>query len=219
MKLILSRIVAVGWRGVRSRRRARCLAALLVALLVTGCGGGSLEPLAPDDVILAFGDSLTEGVGASADESYPARLAVLSGHRVVNAGVSGETSAEGLARLPEVLEDEEPALMILLLGGNDILRNGSPVEAKRNLSGMIEMALDREVEVVLVGVPEKSLFSKSAPLYEELAEEHGVVLIDDMVASLLKKPGYKSDAVHLNAAGYREMAERIHRFLVEEGAL
>jgi len=192
---------------------------MLAAMLLSGCSGPSMEPLAPGEVILAFGDSLTEGVGASREQTYPARLAELSGHPVVNAGISGEVTAEGVERLPAVLERTEPGLMILLLGGNDILRNGSQGEAKRHLARMIGMAHERDVQVLLVGVPEKSLFSSSAPLYEELAEEHGVPLMDGMVASLLKKPRYKSDQVHLNAAGYREMAERIHARLVEEGAL
>ena len=197
----------------------RFVTPILVALALAGCSGPSMEPLAPGEVILAFGDSLTEGVGATREQSYPARLAELSGHPVVNAGVSGEVTAEGVARLPDVLERTDPGLMILLLGGNDILRNGSQAEAKRHLSRMIEMARERDVQVLLLGVPEKSLFSSSAPLYEELAEEHGVPLMEGMVASLLKKPRFKSDQVHLNAAGHRAMAERIHERLVEEGAL
>jgi len=197
----------------------RLAAITLAALLLSGCSGPSMDPLAPDEVILAFGDSLTEGVGATRAQSYPARLAELSGHPVVNAGVSGEVTAEGVDRLPDVLEQTDPGLMILLLGGNDILRNGSHAEAKRHLSRMIETALERDVQVLLIGVPEKSLFSSSAALYEELAEEHDVPLMDSMVASLLRKPEYKSDQVHLNAAGYREMAGRIHARLVEEGVL
>ena len=197
----------------------RFVTLILVALALAGCSGPSMEPLASGEVILAFGDSLTEGVGATREQSYPARLAELSGHPVVNAGVSGEVTAEGVARLPDVLERTDPGLMILLLGGNDILRNGSQAEAKRHLARMIEMARERDVQVLLLGVPEKSLFSSSAPLYEELAEEHGVPLMEGMVASLLKKPRFKSDQVHLNAAGYRAMAERIHERLVEEGAL
>ena len=197
----------------------RLAAITLAALLLSGCSGPSMDPLAPDEVILAFGDSLTEGVGATRAQSYPARLAELSGHPVVNAGVSGEITAEGVDRLPDVLEQTDPGLMILLLGGNDILRNGSHAEAKRHLSRMIETALERDVQVLLIGVPEKSLFSSSAALYEELAEEHDVPLMDGMVASLLRKPEYKSDQVHLNAAGYREMAGRIHARLVEEGVL
>ena len=201
------------------RLATRLAATMLAALLLSGCSGPSMEPLAPGEVILAFGDSLTEGVGATRAQSYPARLAELSGHPVINAGISGEITAEGMDRLPEVLEQTDPGLMILLLGGNDILRNGSHAEAKRHLSRMIEMAIERDVQVLLIGVPEKSLFSTSAPLYEELAEEYDVPLMEGMVSSLLKKPRYKSDQVHLNAAGYRAMAERIHERLIEEGAL
>lgn len=208
-----------GWTNARRWPGPRWPTIVLLTLLVTGCGGGSLEPLGPGDVILAFGDSLTEGVGATEENSYPVQLEALSGLPVVNAGVSGETTAEGRERLAEVLEDTQPALVILLTGGNDVLRNQDLEEARRNLAAMIEMSRERGVQVVLVGVPEKSLFSRSAPIYGELAEEYDLPLIDGLVASLLRRPGYKSDAVHLNADGYREMAERIHRFLVEEGAL
>lgn len=197
----------------------RCVTLILAVFLLSACSGPSMQPLAPGEVILAFGDSLTEGVGATREQSYPSRLAELSGHPVINAGVSGEVTAEGVERLAAVLDRHAPGLMILLLGGNDILRNGSQGEAKRNLVRMIEMARERDVQVLLVGVPEKSLFSSSAPLYEELAEEYGLPLMDGMVASLLKTPRFKSDQVHLNAAGYRAMAERIHERLVEEGAL
>jgi len=199
-------------------RSSRWLLAIVV-LALAGCGEPALEPLPRDAIILAFGDSLTEGVGAPDRAAYPAQLARLTGRTVVNAGVAGETTADGLARLPETIETHGPALLILLMGGNDVLRNQDLAEAKRNLARMIEEAQAQDVAVVLVGVPEKSLFSQSAPLYEELAEEHGVVLLDDLVAGLLRRPGYKADAVHLNADGYRAMAERIAEMLRDEGAL
>ncbi|MFP4251407.1 MAG: GDSL-type esterase/lipase family protein [Guyparkeria sp.] len=204
-------------RRVRDFLSLAILAALGLGL--AGCGDPALESLAPDATILAFGDSLTEGVGAPAGAAYPAQLAQLTGRKVVNAGVAGESTAEGLERLPEALEAHAPDLIILLMGGNDVLRNQDLAEAKRNLDQMIEQAQTNDVAVVLVGVPEKSLFSQSAPLYEELAEEHGVLLVDDLVAGLLRRPGYKSDAVHLNAEGYRVMAERLAEVLREEGAL
>lgn len=199
-------------------RSIRWLLAVVV-LALAGCGEPALEPLPRDAIILAFGDSLTEGVGAPDGAGYPAQLARLTGRTVVNAGVAGETTADGLARLPETIETHAPALMILLMGGNDVLRNQDLAEAKRNLAQMIEQARANDVAVMLVGVPEKSLFSQSAPLYEELAEEYGVVLVDDLVAGLLRRPGYKSDAVHLNADGYRAMAERLAEALRDEGAL
>lgn len=199
-------------------RPSRWLLAV-VALALVGCGKPALEPLPRDATILAFGDSLTEGVGAPDGSAYPEQLARLTGWTVVNAGVAGETTADGVARLPEALEAHAPDLVILLMGGNDVLRNQDLAEAKHNLARMIDQARAKGVAVVLVGVPEKSLFSQSAPLYDALAEEHGVLLVDDLVASLLRRPGYKADAVHLNAEGYRAMAERLVEVLREEGAL
>lgn len=199
-------------------RSRRWLWAFLAVALV-GCSEPALEPLPRGATILAFGDSLTQGVGAPDGAAYPEQLARLTGWTVINAGVAGETTAEGLERLPESLEAHAPALMILLMGGNDVLRNNDLAVAKRNLGDMIEQAQASGVAVVLVGVPEKSLFSQSAPLYEQLAEEHGVVLVDDLVAGLLRRPGYKADAVHLNAEGYRAMAERLAEVLRDEGAL
>ena len=198
---------------------SRHIIAAISLVFLHGCEQPRLTPLPGDGVILAYGDSLTLGVGAPPHSSYPMVLAQLSGRRVVNAGISGEVTAAGLARLTRTLEETDPALLVLLEGGNDILRNESPATIKRNLAAMIETAADRGVEVVLIGVPEKSLFSKSAPLYGELAGQYGLVFEDTLIARLLRTPSYKSDAVHFNQRGYRAMAEAIFELLRENGAL
>ncbi len=198
---------------------SRSLLTIWFAFVLVGCGGPKLDALGADDVIVAFGDSLTAGVGTSLENSYPSVLAELSGLNVVNAGVSGETTSEGLVRLPEVLEEHHPSLLILLEGGNDILQNQSKSKIKRNLEKMIQVAFDRGLPVVLIGVPEKSLFSNAAPFYGDLAEKYDLVFDESVVASLMRSPSKKSDAVHFNAQGYADMAAEIYALLSDNGAL
>lgn len=197
------------------------LLALLVvtSLLLSSCSNDKLQKLSYADTILAFGDSLTIGVGVSVSESYPSILATLSDRTVVNAGISGETTAEGLARFKETLRSAEPALVLLLEGGNDIIRNLSATEAKNNLDQMITMAKASGADVVLIGVPEKNLFTSAHPMYQELAEQHDLIFIEDIISNLIKKPKFKSDSVHFNAAGYRELAKEIYDILQNNGAL
>ncbi|WP_027853895.1 arylesterase [Marinobacterium litorale] len=192
---------------------------LLIAVLVlSGCGEGRLETLGPDDRILAFGDSLTEGYGVAPGQSYPVQLAQITGLEVINAGVSGEETSEGLARLEQVLQREAPQLVLLLEGGNDILRNRNAAQIRENLAQMIEQIRASGAQVVLIGVPEKNLFSSVAPVYRELAEQYDLVFIDTLIADLLRTARYKSDQVHFNALGYRALAEGIAERLEAEGA-
>lgn len=203
----------------KTLRLTDCLLWVALVGMVSGCGGPRLEPLTATSRILAFGDSLTAGVGASAATSYPAVLAQLSDIDVINSGVSGETTEEGLERLPAELDRTRPDLLLLIEGGNDILQNRSTEKTKVNLEKMIALAKERDVAVVLIGVPEKSLFSRSAAFYAEVADDAQVVFDGSLIASLLRKPSYKSDLVHLNETGYRKMAESIYELLVDNGAL
>lgn len=188
-------------------------------LLLAACGQQSLQPLDKEATIVAFGDSLTQGVGAAEGKNYPSVLAELSGVTVVNAGVSGETTSEGVLRLPIALQKYQPDLVILIEGGNDILQNLDQNQTKANLARMIQMIRLEGAQVVMLGIPEKNLFSDSADFYDELAEEYDLVYDAETMSELLKTRGYKSDSVHLNNAGYRELANRIYTFLQEQGAL
>jgi len=196
------------------------IVAVFVALILLTLPNKSTKmhtPL-PHDTILAFGDSLTYGHGASHDESYPALLSSLSGHKVINAGINGETSYDGLQRLPELLEDKSIKLMILCFGGNDILRRQSMDALKNNLKTMIEMAKTKEIDVLLIAVPNINLFGLSPlELYEEVAEEEDVPLLSGVLADILGNPALKSDQIHPNALGYKQMADKIYESLVENG--
>ena len=192
-----------------------------VACLVfisAGCDSPKLNPLNSNDVIVAFGDSLTVGVGANKENSYPSVLAELSGINIINSGVSGETTSEGLVRLPRVIDEYNPSLLILLEGGNDILQNQDYDRIEDNIDKMIHIALDKGVQVVLIGVPEKSLFSSSAPFYSDLAEKYDLVFEPDLIGSLMRSRSKKSDPIHFNEEGYAELAEGIFELLSDSGA-
>jgi len=192
---------------------------VLLCLLMSACSKEELTPLNQDDVIVAFGDSLTAGYGVSKDNAYPSRLAELVDYPVINAGVSGETTRQGLQRIDSVLDKHAPSLVILFEGGNDILRNQDLSKTKSNLNQMIEKVKQSGAQVVLVGLPRKSLLSSTAEFYKELSDQHDVPLQSDIVAKLLRQPSMKSDSVHFNAKGYNALAEAIAELLSEAGAL
>ncbi len=197
---------------------ALCLAATLGVF--AACDQSlKLAPLAPDAVVLAFGDSLTAGTGASHEQSYPTVLAALIGRTVVNAGVPGETSEEGLARLPSVLQREAPSLLILCHGGNDFLRRLASESTSRNLQAMVQIAQDLGIEVVMLGVPQPGLFLSTADLYHDVASATGVALEADIIPDVLGDNRHKSDTVHPNADGYALMASAIRKLLEDNGAL
>ena len=158
-------------------------------------------------VILAFGDSLTYGFGADYNSSYPRFIESKTTLKVINAGVNGELTSEGLARLPKFLA-HKPDLVILCHGGNDILNKRSEEELKANLLAMIKLVRESGAKVLLVGVPDFSLFSfDTHDVYEEVVEETGVMFEDEILTYIETKRALKSDYVHPNAKGYELMAD------------
>jgi lysophospholipase L1-like esterase len=211
--------------AVLSATPARALAAFAcllaaVAIALSGCSRGPrLARLESDAVVLAFGDSLTFGTGADPRESYPAALERAIGRKVVNAGVPGETSAEGLARLPEALDEARPRLMILCHGGNDFLRRLDEARAAENVRAMIRLARDRGVAVVLLATPKPGLPPSVPRFYGEIAAEFAIPFEDAVVRSVLLDNALKSDMVHPNARGYSAMAAALQRVLAKSGAI
>src|SRR5688572_32919265 len=126
-----------------------------LAVMLAACGDKSptLPKLAANDVVVAFGDSLTYGTGADESESYPTVLGQLIGRTVVRAGVPGEVTAQGLARLQPVVDEHNPRLVILCLGGNDMLRQVRDAEITQNLRSIIKTLQGKKIAGVLIGVP------------------------------------------------------------------
>jgi acyl-CoA thioesterase-1 len=205
-------------------RKYIVLVFLLLAIIANGnlvaCSDGvKLPRLDNNAVILAFGDSLTYGTGAEQTESYPAVLEQLIGRRVVNAGIPGEETGEGLSRLPQVLQKEKPALMIICHGGNDLLRLLNQQQAANNLRDMIRLAQKQGVAVVLIAVPTPDMFLSPTHMYREIAKDLAVPLEDEIIFAVLADGSLRSDYIHPNAAGYRRMAEALATLLRESGAI
>ncbi len=189
-------------------------------VLLTACDRiPQLPKIKTGDVIVAFGDSLTHGNGATEEQAYPAVLGRMINRTVINAGVPGETTAEGLVRLPQVLEKEQPKLVLLCLGGNDMLRRSDAPSIETNLRKMIQAIRTSGASVVLIGVPQPALFSGPPALYEKLADEFKLPYEGEIFNEVLKNPRTKSDAIHANAEGYRLVAERLAELLRKTGAI
>jgi acyl-CoA thioesterase I len=157
---------------------------------------------------VAFGDSLTLGVGASEGFDYPRLLSQDLGITITNLGRSGETTVGGLARLAEVIQ-LQPRVVLLCLGGNDSL-NSQPVgQTFANLSAIIDRLHEHGAFVVLIGVHSASLRDRHEEHFARLAEEKKVFYIRDILQGVLFKPVYMSDAIHPNDEGYRRIAERL----------
>jgi acyl-CoA thioesterase I len=196
--------------------------ALLLALGAAACSDGKkLARLPAGAVVLAFGDSLTFGTGATESESYPAQLERLIGRRVVRAGIPGETTAQALARarLPDALEEHAPRMLLLCIGGNDFLQRLGHPQAAANVREMVKIARGRGIEVLLIATPEPGLRVVPPAFYSDIAREHGLLFEDAVIGEVLTSAGFKSDTVHPNARGYRVIAERLAERLRKSGAI
>jgi len=193
---------------------------ILIAVLLSSCSSQpELPRLSPDATILAFGDSLTYGSGAKREESYPAVLSRLAGLEVINAGIPGEVTSAGLARLPDLLDEFQPQLMILCHGGNDMLRKQDLAVTADNLRSMIRVARQQGVSVILIAVPRPGLFLSPPEFYQQVAEEMGVPIEIDVLSELLSDRSLKSDTIHPNSEGYQMIAEALFQLMKDAGAV
>ena len=199
----------------------RFVLALAFVFALASCGEKppALAKLGADDIVLAFGDSLTYGTGAAPQEAYPNVLAKLVNRTVVGAGVPGETTTDGLERLPAVLDEIKPRLLLLCMGGNDMLRKSDPASIEANLRAMVQMAKARGIGVALIGVPTPEMFGSPPEFYGRLAKELSLPLENKVMQEVLFDHGLKSDSIHPNAKGYRRIAEAVAELLRRSAAV
>jgi acyl-CoA thioesterase I len=175
--------------------------------------------------VLILGDSLSYGNGAKEGEDYPSLLQKYTGWNIVNAGISGNTSAQGLSRLPELLEKHQPKLLIVELGGNDLLRHIPEHEVEDNLQAIIQQAKQQGVPSVLIAIPSASPFKalvgnlSDDPVYEKVSLETKTPLVTEVFSEVLSDSDLKADQIHPNAQGYQQVALKLQAAFHELGYL
>jgi acyl-CoA thioesterase I len=203
----------------------RWLSFFYLACILVGCGNEKLPVIPAGSTVLVLGDSLSYGTGAAEHQDYPTLLAQNTGWNMINAGVPGDTSEQGLARLPALLEEHQPTLLMIVLGGNDFLKKVPLSQTVANLNNMIQMGQSKSITTILVAIPDyqpvKAAFGglSDHALYATLAKETQTPLIEDVFSPVLSKNALKADYVHPNAQGYRQVEERLRESLIALGLL
>lgn len=162
--------------------------------------------------IVAFGDSLVAGVGSTEENDFVALLTRKIGQPIVNLGISGNTTAQGLARINEVTS-RKPKVVLVLLGGNDYLQKVPKETTQKNLETIIKRIQESGAVVVLLGIRGGLLTDPYASMFGDLSARLGTFYVPDVLDGLIGDSTYMSDTVHPNNAGYERIAEKIYPVL------
>lgn len=159
--------------------------------------------------IVCFGDSLTRGYGASPGHDYPSLMAAQLGHEVVNAGRDGDTTESALARLESDVVARQPRLVVVALGGNDVLQQTAKESTMRNLEAMVTRIVGCGAMVVLVHAKFGLFDDPYRDGVKAIAKEHGAAVVWGVLDDILGRPSRMYDQIHPNDAGYALMADRV----------
>lgn len=183
-------------------------AALLPLLLLAAACGPDVPNLdSPGKTIVCLGDSITSGVGAEPGQPYPALLAAKLNREVINEGVPGDTAEDGLARVDQALA-HDPWMVIVELGGNDILRQVPPARTEAALRQVLDRLLAAKVVPVLVEL-EVPFAGRYSDVFERIEDDYEIPVVEDTLGEILLDPALKADPIHPNAQGHVELAAAI----------
>lgn len=167
-----------------------------------------------NETVVAFGDSLVQGVGATEGNDLFSQVSRLTGKRIINKGVSGNTTQDGLNRIDDVL-DLKPGVVIVVLGGNDYLRQVPRAETFANLRKIVSELQGVGAVVIVAGVRGGIVSDNFETEFETLADEYNTGYVSNILKGLIGREQYMSDAIHPNDAGYALIAERIAPLITE----
>jgi len=164
--------------------------------------------------IIAFGDSLVLGVGSTNENDFVSLLSQKIGQHIINLGHSGDTTIDGIERIND-LDDYDPKVVILLLGGNDHLKKIPVTDTHKNLAVLIENIQSRGAIVLLLGVRGGLLNDRFDTEFEKLRDTYNTAFVPDVLDGLFGNAKYMSDPIHPNDSGYKIITERIYPVLAE----
>lgn len=197
-----------------------------LVLLSSACGKqAQYANLPAKSTVVILGDSLTYGTGANKGEDYASILAANTGWNIINAGVPGNTSLNGLERMPAILQEHEIDLLIIELGGNDFLQRLPEQETVNNLKAILAQAKAKRIQTILLAVPEFSPMGAAFgnlsdhALYAKLAQESDIPLIENVFTDVLATNALKADSIHPNAEGYVMVEANLRQSLIKLGFL
>ncbi len=185
--------------------RRIALALPLLPFLLAGCRPDVPNLDSPGHTIVCLGDSITSGTGAEPGLAYPALLASRLGTEVINQGVPGDTAEEGLARVDQALT-ADPWLVVVELGGNDILNRIPPDRTEAALRQIVQRLLAAKVAVVLVEL-DVPFAGRYTEIYERLGDDYEVPVLEDTLGDILTDASLKADPIHPNALGHEVLAK------------
>lgn len=194
-------------------KRIKNIFAVLLILLLYGCSAKIDNLDSQGKNIICFGDSLTAGAGAQKGKDYPSVLSNLLGRKVINAGVSADTTKMALNRLKEDVLEKDPLLVIILLGGNDSLRRISKEETKNNLQKIIREIKQYNSMVAVCDISDGMIMSSYRKIFRRIAKDNRVIFIPKVLTGILTNPALKSDYIHPNSKGYNIIAQRIYKVI------
>ena len=186
---------------------------LLLATL-TGCIKREIKNIdSKGKNIICFGDSITFGYGANPGEDYPAALAKMLSLPVINAGIDGDTSTEGLKRIDSDVLDRDPFLVIVEFGGNDFLSKIHLDETIKNIEEIVNRIESRGAMVAIADVSAGMIMSGYRKEFKRLSRKCNTIFIPNLFSGILTNPSLKSDSIHPNAQGYKVIAQKIYRVI------
>jgi len=183
----------------------------VLILFLSGCSPEIANRDSKQGPIICFGDSITQGEGATPGSDYPSLLSKKLNTKIINAGVGGDTTADALKRMGSDVLTKGPRLVIIEFCGNDFLQGVQKEQTLSNLDKMVEMAQERHAMVALVEVAAGYFGDQYLEGFKKIAAKRKALLIPGILKGIIADPSLKSDQIHPNDAGYAIVADRIYR--------